>query len=181
MGARVKATQDKPWHYTDCGLDNVWLVGIEVETDPKTGEAEPIIPQIRDLHDCIFATLLRKPGPLAGPEVRYLRRHLGWTQAGAAERLGFNSPQYFSELERRETAFSDVPVDFVWRLLCVNAFEAKAKGARKKQAKTLKDNLLRKTENLLARMHGQMPAGIVRMRHTGSDGGRFWRPILRAA
>lgn len=181
MGARVRATKDNPWQYSDCGLDTIWLVGIEVQTDPKTGEEEPIIPQIRDLHDCIFTTLLQKSGHLTGPEARYLRRHLGWTQAAAAEKLGFNSPQYFSEIERRKVAFSDIPVDFVWRLLCVNAFVEKAKGARQKEAKSIKNNLLRKTEHLLAQMGNSMAAGAVRIIHTRSEGTHFWKPMLRAA
>jgi len=181
MGRRVKATKDRPWHYTDCGLDNIWLIGIEVETDARTGEEEPIIPQLRDLHDCIFATLLQKSGHLAGPEVRYLRRHLGWTQAIAAEKLGFNSPQYFSELERRDVAFSDIPVDFVWRLLCVNAFEEKARGARKREAKSIKSNLLHKTEKLLAEMRDRAASRILRIVHTRSEGIQSWKPLLRAA
>jgi hypothetical protein len=58
---------------------------------------------------------------------------------------------YFSEIERRKMAFTDIPVDFVWRLLCVNAFEEKAGAARKKQAKSIKNSLLRKTEHLAHR------------------------------
>jgi hypothetical protein len=87
----------------------------------------------------------------------------------------------FSEIERRKVAFSDVPVDFVWRLLCVNAFEEKAGAARKKQAKDIKNHLLRKTENLLAQMGDSMAAGAVRIIHTRSEGTPFWKPILRAA
>jgi transcriptional regulator with XRE-family HTH domain len=177
----MRATKEKPWRYTDCGLDNIWLVGIRVETDPATDEEEPVIPQLRDLHDCIFVTLLEKSGHLTGREVRFLRRHLGWTQAAASGKLGFNSPQYFSEIERRKTAFSDIPVDFVWRLLCTNALAEKTKGARRKQAQQIKTNLLQKTENLLARMRDRNVAAAIQIAHARSNGLPRWKPLLRAA
>lgn len=181
MGGRVKTTKAKPWHYTDCGLGNIWLVGIEVETDPKTGEQEPLIPRLRDLHDCIFLTLVQKSAPLDGREVRYLQRHLGWTQAAAAEKLGFNSPQYFADLERRDVAFRDTPVDLVWRLLCVNALEEKTTSGRRKQAKSVRNSILRETENLLARLRDRARAPAVQIIHTPSEHTQFWKPILKVA
>jgi len=138
------ATKDHPWHYTSSGLDHVYLVGIEVATDPESGEEEPLIPRARDLHDCLFLALANKPGALTGSEVRYMRRHLHWTQAQAARKLRVRHAQYFSYLERKADAPALTPqVDLLWRLLCLTAFQST--GRRKKET-------LRAIEHLVGQM-----------------------------
>jgi hypothetical protein len=81
--------------------------------------------------------------PLTGSEVRFVRRHLPWTQTTAAEKMRLSSPQYWCALERKgdRRAFSDLSSDLVWRLLCLEAFAETAKGQRKKQARTLHASL----------------------------------------
>jgi hypothetical protein len=134
MATRI-TTKRNPWRYTECGLDNIDLIGIKVRTNPESGVEEPIIPKIEDLHDCIFLGLLKKPGALTGKETRYMRGHLMWTQAQANEKLQQSSPQYFSTLERKadKPAF-DLHTDFVWRLLCARAFHDHSTGRRKAEA-----------------------------------------------
>jgi len=178
MAKRV-ATQRRPWHYTECGLDNVYLAGIEVETDPTTGEEEPIIPELEDLHDCIFISLVSKPGPLTGREVRYLRRHLLWTQAGASERFGFNSAQYLCELERKRERFSDIATDFLCRFECLNAFIRQARGLRKREAK----GILHALENTLEKIRKkpERKPRMITIRRLTTSPTRFWRPWFAAA
>ena len=124
----------QPWRYVECGLDNVYLAGIEVEIDPETGREQPIIPQFEDLHDCIFLGLLRKSARLSGKEIRYLRRHLLWTQTVAAGKLYLSGPQYWCSLESKggKAAFADLPTELVWRLLCVEEFGKRATAAKRR-------------------------------------------------
>lgn len=136
MASRVKSTRRGAWHYKECGLDNVYLVGIEVRTDPRTGSREPVIPQFEDLHNCIFLSLLRKRARLSGKEVRYLRRHLCWTQTVAARKLALSGAQYWCTLESpgKRAAFSNLSMELVWRLLCLEEFAKTASGVRREQA-----------------------------------------------
>jgi len=134
MGIRI-ATKRNPWHYTECGLANIYLIGIKIRRNSDSGAEEPMIPRIEELHDAIFLGLLKKPGALTGKEVRYLRGHLMWTQAEANRKLQQSSAQYFSTLERkREKPAFDTHTDFVWRLLCAKAFHDQSTGRRRAEA-----------------------------------------------
>ena len=172
MGRRI-TTEHKPWHYTECGLENVYLVGIEVETDPTTAEEDLIIPDMEDLHDCIFLSLLHKPGPLMGREIRYLRRHLLWTQAEAAERFGFNGPQYISDIESRKAAF-DVRSDFFCRFVLLNDFCEQATGRWKRQAKAT----LKSLEKVLQKIRKPGRPRPLKIKRVDTRHGGVWAPPL---
>jgi len=176
MAKRV-TTNRRPWHYTGCGLDNVFLVGIEVERDPKTGEEEPVIPQLADLHDCIFLNLVSKPGPLGGREIRYLRRHLLWTQAETAEKLGFNSAQYFCELERKRQGFADIGADFLYRFECLDAFIRSARGPRKREARRILADL----KDILSGIRKPRKARHVTIKRVHTGLVETWEPAFNVA
>jgi len=65
------------YHYTECGLDNIYLEDIEVRVCPVCGTESPRIPSITRLHDAIGRAIASQNVPLSGQEVRYLRKHLG--------------------------------------------------------------------------------------------------------
>jgi putative zinc finger/helix-turn-helix YgiT family protein len=69
-----KIDPKKLYHYTSCGLDHVWLKGIEVY-ECTCGEGIAWIPRIGQLHRVIAIELLKNPGLLEGNEVRFLRKH----------------------------------------------------------------------------------------------------------
>jgi transcriptional regulator with XRE-family HTH domain len=172
MGRRI-TTEHRPWHYTECGLDNVYLVGIEVETNPTTGEEDLIIPDLEDLHDCIFLAIVSKRGLLAGRELRYLRRHLLWTQAEAAERLGFNGPQYISDIESRKTAF-DIRSDFFCRFVVLNAFCEQSSGERKRQGRMI----LKCLERVLQTLRKPQRSHPLKIKRVDTRHGEIWQPPL---
>jgi putative zinc finger/helix-turn-helix YgiT family protein len=64
-------------HYTECGLDNVYLDNIEVRVCPACGHYSPRIPRINDLHAVIGQAVALQNVQLSGKEVRFLRQHLG--------------------------------------------------------------------------------------------------------
>lgn len=74
----------KKIHYTECGLDNVWILGAE-RTDQGLR-----IPAIESLHKEIGFEIIGRPGPLKGAEFRFLRKMISPNadQAKFAKLLG---------------------------------------------------------------------------------------------
>ncbi len=89
------------YHYTACGLDNVYIEGVEIVRDDH-GEEVVKIPRIGVLHRLIAKALIDKRGPLDGRELRFLRTEMGMTQAGLAEILHVDA-QTVGRWERGET------------------------------------------------------------------------------
>lgn len=52
------------YHYRECGLDNVTIVGITTRKCPECGSVMPMIPNIEGLHACLAQALIKKNGPL---------------------------------------------------------------------------------------------------------------------
>lgn len=73
----------KRYHYTECGLPEVWIDGWQVEDD--AGEETIRIPNVRSLHRLISKGIVTSSGTLTGPELRYLRTEMGLTQTQLAE------------------------------------------------------------------------------------------------
>src|SRR5262245_50441154 len=67
----------KRYHYTECGLDNVYLDNCEVRVCPTCGLESPRIQSINDLHAVIAEAVALQKVPLSGKEARFLRKHLG--------------------------------------------------------------------------------------------------------
>ncbi|MSP81182.1 MAG: helix-turn-helix domain-containing protein [Rhodospirillales bacterium] len=87
------------YHYTDCGLRNVWLAnGFRRQKTPYgPGVAIEGLPA---LHRAIGLWLAGKPRPLTGSEVRFLRKELDLSQKALAAIVG-QSEQTVSLWERR--------------------------------------------------------------------------------
>jgi DNA-binding transcriptional regulator YiaG len=73
---------DKP-----IGLPGVRLSTF-VERCPKCQAFEVLLPNLEGLHQAIARALVSKPARLAGAEVRFLRKVLGWSGADFAEHMG---------------------------------------------------------------------------------------------
>ena len=93
----------KSWfHYTACGLDNVWLANGFTVRATKYGEGVAI-EDVDGLHRLSATSLVEKKGLLAGKEFRFLRVHLGLTQQGLAKLMGGVSENAVSLWERKDT------------------------------------------------------------------------------
>ena len=78
------------YHYTECGLDNVWLLnGYMIEQHPNYGELFAI-DHVDDLHRFIGRSLIALPRLLNGAEFRFLRRELDLSQKTLADLIGSN-------------------------------------------------------------------------------------------
>ena len=84
--------------YTESGLPNVVLVGVEVEHCQTCGEILVSIPNIEGLHRAIAMELIRHPGRLAPNEIRFLRKWLGWSGVDFAKHMGV-TPETVSRWE----------------------------------------------------------------------------------
>lgn len=75
------------YHYTMCGLDNVWLEnGYRIDNTPY-GESVHI-EDPDGLDRAIACTLLKHGGTLHGKELRFIRQLLGLSQADLGQFLG---------------------------------------------------------------------------------------------
>lgn len=95
----------EPYHYRECGLDNVYIEGIEVLTDDD-GDDVVVIPDVVGLHRTIARRLVQATGGLNGKEVRFLRTMLGMTQAELAAVLHVDH-QTVGRWERSETQIQE--------------------------------------------------------------------------
>ena len=86
------------YHYTECGLQNVWLANGFVFHDTPYGRGVSIR-DVEGLHRAIGKVLAHKPR-LTGAELRFLRKEMKLSQSAMAPLLG-TSEQNISLWERR--------------------------------------------------------------------------------
>jgi len=120
---RMKPTV-KDFRYPESGLPNVVLQGLRVYICDSCQEETPEIPNLLHLHRVIAKALLTKPALLTGPEVRFLRRHVGLKAAEFADQLG-TTPVTVSRWETGAVAI-DPKTDRLIRLLCIRKLEEEA-------------------------------------------------------
>lgn len=77
-GKEIKTVR-RNHQYVESGLPNVVLVDLEFRVCPSCGEEEMVIPRLAQLHRCIAKRVAEKDSRLTGAEVRFLRKHLGWS------------------------------------------------------------------------------------------------------
>jgi len=87
--------------YPESGLNNVLLFNVPVWTCANQHE-EIEIPAVTGLHDLLAQMIIRKPAPLVGQEVRFLRRRVGLTAKEFAHKIAL-TPVRLSQLENTRT------------------------------------------------------------------------------
>ena len=75
------------YHYTDCGLQNVWLRNGYTKRETSQGTAVSIH-DLEGLHRTIGLSVAKCSPKLRKDEIRYLRKELEWPQVTLAEYLG---------------------------------------------------------------------------------------------
>ena len=99
-----KVSNPKPYKYTECGLDNVYLIGgVEFVHTPR-GKGVTI-KDVEGLHRLIGSILVRERKTLNGREFRFLRHEINATQQVLAMLLGIDV-QTVGRWERGE---SEIP------------------------------------------------------------------------
>lgn len=67
-------------HYTECGLGNVFIDGLETFRDDD-GDEVITIPAVNELHKVIALGIVSHEHGMSGEELRFLRTEMGLTQA----------------------------------------------------------------------------------------------------
>jgi transcriptional regulator with XRE-family HTH domain len=91
------ATMEKPFHFVDSGLSNIYLVGIRYFVYPD-GKIIPEIPAIKQLMQLIARDLIKQESALTGDEIRFLRKRLGQKQIELSRAIGIE-PETLSRAE----------------------------------------------------------------------------------
>ena len=103
------------YRYTECGLDNVFIEGVDVVQDDH-GETVYRIPNVLGLHGTIAHAIIGRRGQaMSGPELRFLRSEMGLTQEEMAKLLQCGRVTV-GRWERGESAI-DPNAEIVARLL----------------------------------------------------------------
>ena len=116
-GWRYRGEEDKaPLHYTDCGLDDVFLLSGYRVTDTPYGSGVSI-KDVDQLHEAIGCSLAGKKKVLSGKELRFLRKHMDVTQSELGKLVGLSSQQV-ARWEKGESVISG-PADLLVRALFI--------------------------------------------------------------
>ena len=114
-GPMISAREN--YNYAACGLPHVTLVGVEVRRCKACGEHEVVLPKIEQLHQAIALGVVAKRPRLTAPEIRFLRKYLGWSGAGFARHMGV-TPESVSRWENDRDPMGAV-ADRLLRLMVV--------------------------------------------------------------
>jgi transcriptional regulator with XRE-family HTH domain len=93
-------------HYTECGLQNVYISGISKMVDDD-GDEVILIPGVNNLHRTIAEGIVSHTKGIDGSELRFLRSEMGLTQAELAT-LVHRDKQSIGRWERSETEIDSV-------------------------------------------------------------------------
>jgi putative zinc finger/helix-turn-helix YgiT family protein len=104
-GHDIKLIKSEPYHYTESGLDNVFLYGIVQSRCPSCREEPVSILNIKGLHRAIARHIVCKQEMLTGKEVRFLRKELKLKSKEMAEALSMQ-PATYSRWENSKQAVS---------------------------------------------------------------------------
>jgi len=77
-------------HYTECGLNYVFLEGVDV-CECTCGEKFVIIPAMPQLNSLIGFSLIKKKALLNGQEIRFLRKNMGLTATKLSKIIGVDN------------------------------------------------------------------------------------------
>jgi DNA-binding transcriptional regulator YiaG len=75
------------YHYTECGLDNVWLENGYTVKKTAYGKATSV-DDADGLHQVLSIELTQKKGRVTGKELRFMRTALGMSQEGLGKCVG---------------------------------------------------------------------------------------------
>jgi DNA-binding transcriptional regulator YiaG len=109
-----------PYHYRECGLDNVWLLNGFKLHETEYGPGVSFV-NADELDAAIAKALTEKPGPLSGREFRFLRIQLGMSQKTVGEFMG-KEAQTVAGWEKSDSLNPDVDYLFrhIYRQIVIN-------------------------------------------------------------
>lgn len=104
-GLSVQAKTGQSHHFTECGLDNVYLKNVETTHCPDCGANSVGIPKSPQLFNCLGEAIVFSQGWLTGAEIRFLRKNLRIRVNDFAKLLGVSR----ATVSRWENGQTDIP------------------------------------------------------------------------
>jgi len=109
----------KPFQYTGCGLDYIYLLnGVDIE-QTESGEIFYSIEDADQLHRVIALRIVTDKDPLRGQEVRFLRSMLEFSQEDLAHHFQVTRVT-INRWEKAKDIIVDKPYDFMLRHLYIS-------------------------------------------------------------
>jgi putative transcriptional regulator len=71
--------ETRNYRYTESGLPNVILQGVQLADCPSCGNSDVAIPHLAKVHRAIALALANSPVRLTGSQLRFLRKHVGYS------------------------------------------------------------------------------------------------------
>lgn len=127
-GSEIRSTADRPFHFVDSGLPNLYLVGIRYLQSGR-GRIVVEIPAMKQLLALIARVVVAQPEALTGAEIRFLRKRLGQKAVDFAKCISVE-PETLSRIENgRQTAGdgTDKLIRLYYLLACEDPFITKAR------------------------------------------------------
>jgi putative transcriptional regulator len=103
------------YHYTDSGLENIYLVNGFIITKTAYGEAVAI-DDLGGLHKAIGRWLVNEPNPITGAKLRFLRHELDLSQKALGSMMG-KSEQAVRRWEKVTSKVIDPIADRLVRII----------------------------------------------------------------
>ena len=113
------------YHYTESGLDNVWLEDGYTFEDHKSYGPLISIMNPRGLHEAIGRWLAGQPRALNGAEFRYLRIELDMSQRTIADMLGATEQSVAKWEKARDKPVANKAAERLLRLAYINYLDGK--------------------------------------------------------
>lgn len=126
QGTSKRSESNQPYHYTECGLDNVFICGIKRHVDDH-GEQILHISAINNLHKVIACGIVESSAGISGKELRFLRTMMGMTQ----EQLGgyvHHDAQSIARWEKGKSKIQETS-DMIIRMLAVEKLDLELHGS----------------------------------------------------
>ena len=120
------AAEKDAYHYTQCGLDNVFLVS-GYTREEVDGKEYVRIMNVEGLWKAIGISIATELSSLAPEEIRFLGSHMELTQPELAKKLGVDV-QTFARWEKNQTQLSG-PADLAIRTLFLTSPVAQPEGS----------------------------------------------------
>ncbi|WP_018148928.1 helix-turn-helix domain-containing protein [Henriciella marina] len=121
-----KPAEREPYHYVQCGLDNVFLYdGYELECIDE--EEYVRVRNVEELWKGIGISVATEARELQPKEIRFLRNHMELTQDDLAKKLGVE-PQTLARWEKSQTKLPG-PADLAIRTLFLTSPAAQPEGS----------------------------------------------------
>ena len=73
----TKPLKIERYHYSECGLKNIYLTDMKAMECPHCNDQEIFLPNIENLHALIAKNIASQASRLKSEEIRFLRVHLG--------------------------------------------------------------------------------------------------------